>query len=593
MNGIEFQEVDQQLDALAEQQENTELVRILQENQIHAGLLADFGFKSVMDLFQLVNETPITEKDLTELARGLSTSGVLPFAASDSSGGCYVAIRGDQKMRTKGGLTLAFELEESLIGLIPGLQRQDLHCVVIAAEEFQTLSVFVTDEERRATLLQEANVSEEARDHFYRVLADASGRGVSDIHIEPYGKEYRIRFREKGVLWVYDAELSRTDASSFVGVLRSDASAGIVSPHVPEDLSIRITDEQGKKYPTLKGCNLRISMVPTARDGAPRDVVLRLHSQEAKAAALQELGLGAKVTTEIRNLIRARRGIILVTGPTGSGKTSSLYAVLQEMMNDTLKFYTIEDPAEVIIDGLTQTKINDKHGGTFARMLRSGLRQDPDVMLIGEIRDGETAETAIRAAVTGHLVLSTLHTNDAVGAVTRLLDYPDVSPANLAEALRAVMAQRLIPRCCKRCSEVVNAREDMNNILGLDKSAQIDFDIKVYRRPAQANPDCPECKGSGIIGRKPIAELWILSRQERELIRRQKLDLDSDEVRRMALKRGMVPLWRSGLTAAMGGTVSFDDFISVIMPEELADNREDVLHALRRLNEKIETRKQS
>jgi len=398
-----------------------DLISGLKNAQLDAGILEHFDCTDFLDLVRLIDASPVKEP-FRSAARAFKNRGILPFAEFIADAGCFVAIRYDEAVAEQGGNNLALILEDELLSLGGELSRERIHCVLLEQEEFDQLTTAFTSDEERRVLLSQYEVSDEARDRLYGYLNDAAVAGASDVHIEPYGDAYRLRFRLQGSLWVRESVLALETASAFIGVIRSDAGSGLTNPNLPEDASIRIAEEQAKKYPGLRGCNLRISGMPTAREGGRRDVVIRIHSENAKIANLMSLHLGARTTDGLRKLVRAHRGIILVTGPTGSGKTSTLYGTLNEVISDDLKLVTIEDPAEVIYDGMTQTKVHQKYGATFAKMLRNTLRHDPDIILIGEIRDSETAETAIQAALTGHLVFSTVHTNDAVGAVTRLLD---------------------------------------------------------------------------------------------------------------------------------------------------------------------------
>jgi general secretion pathway protein E len=311
------------------------------------------------------------------------------------------------------------------------------------------------------------------------IIADATRNGVSDIHIEPYESGLVVRMRIDGVL----RETMRMPphvAPVVVSRIKVMARLDIAERRVPQD---------GRMGLTLGGklLDVRVSTLP-ARAG--ERVVLRILDKENAGIDLEALGL----PPALHDLLREPNGIILVTGPTGSGKTTSLYAALRLLNDGTRNVLTVEDPVEYAVDGVGQTQVNPKVGLTFAAGLRAILRQDPDVVMVGEIRDRETAEIAVQASLTGHLVLSTVHTNDAIGAITRMRDMK-VEPFLLASTLRAVIAQRLVRRLCPACRKPVRAEGTVAVLLGIAP------DTTVYE--AQG---CSECNGSGFKGRIGVFE---------------------------------------------------------------------------------------
>jgi len=315
------------------------------------------------------------------------------------------------------------------------------------------------------------------------IIADAARNGVSDIHIEPYESGLVVRMRIDGVL----RETLRMPAAAapvVVSRIKVMARLDIAERRVPQD---------GRMGLALGGklLDVRVSTLP-ARAG--ERVVLRILDKENAGIDLEGLGLTPAMHRLLTDAIAEPNGIVLVTGPTGSGKTTSLYASLRLLNDGSRNILTVEDPVEYAVDGVGQTQVNAKVGLTFAAGLRAILRQDPDVVMVGEIRDRETAEIAVQASLTGHLVLSTVHTNDAVGAITRMRDMK-VEPFLLASTLRAVIAQRLVRRLCPACRHPVAASETPAPLLG------IAVDATVY-----AARGCEVCNGSGFRGRVGVYE---------------------------------------------------------------------------------------
>jgi len=329
------------------------------------------------------------------------------------------------------------------------------------------------------------------------MLGEAIKEEASDIHIETFEQTLIIRFRIDGVLREI-LKPQRKLASLLVSRIKVMAKLDIAEKRVPQDgrISLRIGG---------RAVDVRVSTMPASHG---ERVVLRLLDKNAVKLELSTLGMTKENHLLLQNLIHKPHGIILVTGPTGSGKSTTLYASLLEINSKDRNILTVEDPIEYAIDGIGQTQVNTKVDMTFARGLRAILRQDPDVVMIGEIRDIETAEIAVQASLTGHLVLSTLHTNTAVGAVTRLHDM-GVEPFLLSSSILGVLAQRLVRRLCPECKMEHSATAPEKQILGLAESQQ----TTIYR-PA----GCRHCNHTGYRGRTGIHELLVVSETVRELI---------------------------------------------------------------------------
>jgi len=327
------------------------------------------------------------------------------------------------------------------------------------------------------------------------IIAEAARQGVSDIHIEPYETGLVVRMRIDGVL----RETLRMPphvAPVVVSRIKVMARLDIAERRVPQDGRIGLT--LGGKL-----LDVRVSTLPSR---AGERVVLRILDKENAGISLDVLGMTGAADRIFREALGEPNGIILVTGPTGSGKTTTLYAGLRQLNDGSRNILTVEDPVEYAIEGVGQTQVNAKVGLTFAAGLRAILRQDPDVVMVGEIRDRETSEIAVQASLTGHLVLSTVHTNDAVGAITRMRDMK-VEPFLLASTLRAVIAQRLVRRLCQHCREPHQADKSASALLGFDPGTI------VYRAKG-----CGECNGTGYKGRIGVFEAIRVDDTIRRLI---------------------------------------------------------------------------
>src|SRR5436309_1751697 len=381
-----------------------------------------------------------------------------------------------------------------------------------------------------------------------QVLRDAIDLRASDIHLEPFEDELRIRYRIDGVLQEVPvpAQIKRFQPA-IVSRVKILSHLNIAEKRLPQDgrIKIRIADSE---------VDIRVSVIPMLHGEA---VVMRLLRQNATLRGLKDLGMDTRELECFRRVLQMPHGIILVTGPTGSGKTSTLYTALHEINDSDRKIITIEDPVEYQLRGVNQIQVSEKAGLTFARGLRSILRHDPDVILIGEIRDAETAQIAVQASLTGHLVFSTLHTNDAPGALTRLVDM-GVEPYLVASSLEAVLAQRLVRVLCKHCKEEDHspAAQSFKDQVGIPASATI------YR-----SVGCRECRQTGFHGRHAIFE-WMDSDNEiRQLILK---NVSSDIIRDAARRAGMSTLAEDGWRLVRLGITTVEEVLSVTTAKEVA-----------------------
>lgn len=373
------------------------------------------------------------------------------------------------------------------------------------------------------------------------ILSQAIKERASDIHIEPFQKELKVRYRIDGVLYHRFAPPKRYQ-SAIVSRLKVMAKLDIAEKRLPQDgrIPIKIADKE---------IDIRVSIIPT---GFGERVVLRLLDKSNLLLGLEEIGLSPEQLHTMEDLIHRSHGIILVTGPTGSGKTTTLYAALSRINSPDKNIITIEDPVEYQILGIGQIQVNPKIGLTFAHGLRSVLRHDPDVILVGEIRDPETAEIAIQAALTGHLVFSTLHTNDAASAATRLVDM-GIEPFLVASVVRAIVAQRLIRVICPDCKEGYIPEAEVIAEIGL-RPEELPKGLLYYGK------GCPACAMTGFRGRTGIYEILNISEPIRQLIMRK---ADSGTIARQAVEEGMRTLRADGLRKVMAGKTTVDEVLRV------------------------------
>ena len=376
------------------------------------------------------------------------------------------------------------------------------------------------------------------------ILEEAVKIHASDIHIEPNEKNVVVRYRIDGDLY----EQSSFDMSFFPAIstrVKILSDIDIAEKRIPQDGHITKMIE-GEK------CDFRVSTLPTIHG---EKFAIRILDKKIFSLSLGELHFSKEANETIEKILHHPHGIILLTGPTGSGKTTTLYSFLRELSKPNVNVVTIEDPVEYSMESINQIQINNKAELTFASALRSILRQDPDIIMVGEIRDEETAQIAIRAAITGHLVLSTLHTNEAPGAMTRLIDM-GVPAYLVSDAIVAVISQRLLKRLCPHCKKPVKTTPEQRRALGLKE------DVTIY----EAN-GCPYCNNTGYKGRLAVHEIMYMNDELRDVV--SKPGATIEEIRDAAItKAGMSPLFESAKKIVLNGDSSYADLLSMVVSEE-------------------------
>jgi general secretion pathway protein E/type IV pilus assembly protein PilB len=462
------------------------------------------------------------------------------------------ATQGMDALKTMTGLRL-----KPVIAPSEAIQREMKKRLGVGADTIDTLGEETTFQVVDENKDEDTNLDGAAEDasiirFVNQVLKDAIDLRASDIHLEPFEDELRIRYRIDGVLQdiPVPSQIKRFQPA-IVSRVKILSHLNIAEKRLPQDgrIKIRVTESE---------VDIRVSVIPMLHGEA---VVMRLLRQNATLRGMGELGFDARELKSFRRVLGLPHGIILVTGPTGSGKTSTLYTALNEINDSVRKIITIEDPIEYQLRGINQIQVLEKAGLTFARGLRAILRHDPDVLLIGEIRDQETAQIAVQASLTGHLVFSTLHTNDAPGALTRLVDM-GVEPYLVASSLEAVLAQRLVRVLCPKCKQ-----EDPSPTTQALK-AQLNFppSLAVFR-----SVGCRDCRQTGYHGRRGIFEWMDTTNEIRQLILK---NCSSGEIRDAARRNHMRTLAEDGWRLVREGVTTPEEVLRVTKDQSLGEGRD-------------------
>ena len=457
------------------------------------------------------------------------------------------ATQGFDALKTLTGLNL-----KPILATTEAIQREIKKRLGVGADTIGTLdeekSIQVVDENAENTDLDSGEEDEASIIRFVnQVLKDAIELRASDIHLEPFEDEFKIRYRIDGELQdtAVPSQLKQFQPA-IVSRIKILSHLNIAEKRLPQDGRIKVRIDQAE-------VDIRVSIIPMLHGEA---VVMRLLRQNSTLRGLGEIGMAQREYEHFKNVLGLPHGIILVTGPTGSGKTSTLYTALNEINDAVRKIITVEDPVEYQLKGVNQIQVNEKSGLTFARGLRSILRHDPDVILIGEIRDAETAQIAVQASLTGHLVFSTLHTNDASGALTRLVDM-GVEPYLVASSLEAVLAQRLVRVLCKYCKQP----DDSARAQAFKVKLGIPADKIIFK-----SVGCRECRNTGFFGRHAIFEWMDTDEEIRQLILK---SASTDQIRAAARKGGMRTLAEDGWRMVANGVTTVEEVLSVTTAKEV------------------------
>lgn len=399
--------------------------------------------------------------------------------------------------------------------------------------------------ETQATDLEEQAVGAPVIRVVNTVMMEALRRKASDIHLEPMEKNVMLRYRIDGILYNFPSP-PKSMYNAIVSRLKILSHMNIAEHRIPQDGRFKMRAQK-------KECDVRVSILPTVHG---EKIVMRILDKTSLTPSLSALGLDQRAYENLKYAISQPHGMVLVTGPTGSGKTTTLYSALQELNTSDVNVVTIEDPVEYQLQGINQVQTHAEVGLTFARGLRSILRQSPDIIMVGEIRDDETAAIAVQAAVTGHLVFSTLHTNDAAGAIARML-YMGIDGFMLAASLLCAQAQRLYRKLCKACRKPMEIPTEILRLHHIDPTL---FEgAELYKAVG-----CPKCNQTGYKGRGAMMEILLVNEEMRELVLREP---SSSVLRDCAVKNGMLTLRDVGLLRAKEGTTSIEEVLLVTSGE--------------------------
>src|SRR5277367_2248982 len=491
------------------------------------------------ELLSLFPARVLLKEELLPLQR---VNGVIEVATSR-----LFATQGLDTLKTLTGLKV-----KPILAPTEAIRREMKSRLGVGADTIDTLDDVAPLQVVDESGVEDTNLDNAAEDasiikFVNQVLSDAIELRTSDIHLEPFEDELRIRYRIDGVLQEIPvpAQIKRFQPA-IVSRVKILSHLNIAEKRLPQDgrIKIRLANNE---------VDIRVSIIPMLHGEA---VVMRLLRQKATLLGMEQLGMAPEILKSFNHVLELPHGIILVTGPTGSGKTSTLYTALAAINDDVCKIITIEDPIEYQMRGVNQIQVSEKAGLTFARGLRSILRHDPDVILIGEIRDQETAQIAVQASLTGHLVFSTLHTNDAPGALTRLVDM-GVEPYLVASSLEAVLAQRLVRVLCTHCKQV----DDSPTAQTFKQQVGIPTGKTIFK-----SVGCRECRNTGFFGRHAIFEWMDTDEEIRQLILK---SASTDQIRAAARKGGMRTLAEDGWRMVAAGITTVEEVLSVTTAKEV------------------------
>ncbi|MEY5061955.1 MAG: type pilus assembly protein PilB [Planctomycetota bacterium] len=525
---------------------------LLDETKLESGLAAQRGLVYV-DLAAIELDEAVLGKLKPETA---TAYGIVPIAFDSASNRITVAIKNADNFQAVDDLKQLLGFRVSAVVASPAKidailaaryagKRTGLDISKIAA------SAAVANLDTRSDNIDLSAIAQAANDNavvelVQSILMIAIRDKASDVHFEPFEDEFKLRYRIDGVLYEMQ-EIPKNLATALVSRVKVMSKLDIAERRLPQDGRIELHLGEAP-------VDLRVAVLPTMFG---ESVVLRVLDRSNVQLSLDKVGLREDDLLRFRNLINKPNGIVVVTGPTGSGKTTTLYAALNELNSIDVKILTAEDPVEYDVQGLIQCQVNTDQELTFAKLLRSFLRQDPDIILVGEIRDLETAQIAIQASLTGHLVLTTLHTNDAPSTVLRLVDL-GVETFLLTATIEAIVAQRLVRRVCSKCKEFFTPTEEQLMELALRPS---DVEGRKFAR----GRGCETCLKSGYKGRMALFEILTMDDELRDLVIKQ---ASTRVLRQEARKRGMRTLRESGLLAIYDGQTTIDEVVRETMTEE-------------------------
>jgi len=525
---------------------------LLDESKLESGLAAQRGLVYI-DLETIELDEAVLGKLKPETA---TAYGIVPIAFDAASNRITVAIKNADNFQAVDDLQQLLGFRASAVVANPAKIDAILAARYAGKRTGLDISKVATSSavaslDSRADNIDLSLIAQAANDNavvelVQSILMIAIRDKASDVHFEPFEDEFKLRYRIDGVLYEMQ-EIPKNLATALVSRVKVMSKLDIAERRLPQDGRIELHLGEAP-------VDLRVAVLPTMFG---ESVVLRVLDRSNVQLSLDKVGLREDDLARVRNLINKPNGIVVVTGPTGSGKTTTLYAALNELNSVDVKILTAEDPVEYDVQGLIQCQVNTDQELTFAKLLRSFLRQDPDIILVGEIRDLETAQIAIQASLTGHLVLTTLHTNDAPSTVLRLVDL-GVETFLLTATIEAIVAQRLVRRVCSKCKEFFTPTEEQLMELALRPA---DIEGRKFAR----GRGCDNCLKSGYKGRMALFEIMTMDDELRDLVIKQ---ASTRVLRQEARKRGMRTLRESGLLAIYDGQTTLDEVVRETMNEE-------------------------
>lgn len=503
-------------------------------NKMHIPLVNLDNFIISEEVSSLISESVIEEYNIIPLK--IENNFLLIGMSNPLDYKAIYAVNNYTRMKIKTAVCLPSQLEVKKAEL---LNRNDHASVYDEAQEFVKTQMKKT-EETVSTEDQEDIENQPIIKFVNNMISDAVSQRVSDIHIEPQENEMQIRFRIDGKLIKY-MDSSKELAPSVISRVKFISGMNIAEKRIPQDGRLHYTVNNQK-------VDMRVSSLPSVYG---EKIVIRITTALGLKLDKNSIGFLPENLEKFDRLLTSNRGIILLSGATGSGKSTTLYAALSDLNREDVNIVTVENPVEMVLPGITQVNINDKAGLTFASVLRSILRQDPDIIMIGEIRDQETADIAARAAITGHLVLSTIHTFNAASSVVRLIDM-GVEPYMVSSSILGVIAQKLVRRLCPECKVAYTASEDELRLLDLPLNKK----LTLYRASK-----CSGCNNLGYKGRIAVHEVMTVTRTIKNAIHQGKT---TDEIDAIARKEGMISLRDNLKRLLYSGIISFDTYIDTV-----------------------------
>ena len=550
--------------------------------RIDARLPGEAATPTIEQLVAYIHNKPLADTSVRAF-EPLKRHGLIYLGTQPGDDGRIIvgvhAIRDAAGREIISGSGTALMLQQDVEPVLRKLRvpKEQVIYLLLKDEQFKQAALLSGNAEQRQKFLGQINRETEAFKTYTDMLGFAVSLRASDIHFEPYKDgQYRARFRVDGALQDWGMAIDGEHAKRVISLIKNESKLKLDESRRGQDGGITFGPRVLAANPDLASFSLRVSIMPT-NIGEKVNIRLLNSSASGDRFDLKKLGYPDDILRQIRKQLASPQGLIIVTGPTGSGKTTTLYSMLMHLNTSDVNIVTIEDPVELNLDGINQGQVNEEIGNTFEQASRRYMRQDPDIIFVGEIRDKETARVALAAANTGHLVLSTVHTNDSVASITRLLDL-GVLKSQVADSLRTVISQRLVRNLCPDCSETYDAKDDLNDMF--DEKLLEDPVMMRRRGSDEACAGCSSCDGTGFKGRTVVPELWIPGRKEKALIN---AGVSAHhELFAAAEAGGMKPLVIRAMELALAQKTSLRELgENVFTPIEIYEQRERIAQVIK------------